>query len=178
MKYLTKHNDIWNPLADFRREMNSLFDDFLISKSKNWRDTEYSWSPSCEVSEEDNHFLLSIEVPGISRDDMKIAVTENAITVSGARNTKLDKKENGILYGERQYGKFQRTFRLPPGIDADKIEANYHDGVLSLIVPKAESARARQIKIGTNNNGFFGKFLGDSRRKEENYSSETKEKIA
>lgn len=162
MSYLIRRNDSWNPLADFRREMDTLFDDFFSPTTGSWRDTEATWTPACEVAEEAGHYMLSLEMPGIAKDNIKIEVADNTVTVSG----------------ERRYGKFQRSFTLPAGIDADKIEANYQDGVLSLMVPKAESAKPRQIKIGTSTSGFFGKFLGDSRKREEEHSSGAKEKVA
>lgn len=178
MNYLTRKNDLWNPLADLRREMDSVFDNFFTpTVNRNWREFEQVWTPACEVAEEEGHYLMSLEMPGIPKDDIKVEVADNTITVSGERHAKDEKKEGGAWYGERRYGKFMRSFTLPAGIDAEKIEANYQDGVLSLMVPKAESAKPRQIKIG-NNAGFFGKLLGDSRKREEEKSSETKVKIA
>lgn len=178
MNYLTRRNDLWNPLADFRREMDSLFDDFFTPASRTRSETNNVWTPACEVTEENGHYMLSLEMPGIPKDEIKIEVADNTVTISGERQSKNEKKENGAWYGERRYGKFQRSFTLPAGIDADKIEANYQDGVLHLMVPKAESAKPRQIKIGTSSNGFFGKLLGDSRKREEEHSSNAKEKVA
>ena len=178
MNYLTRKNDLWNPLADFRREMDSLFDNFFTPVvNSDRRELEQVWTPACEVTEEAGHYLMSLEMPGIPKDHIKVEVADNTITVSGERHAKDEKKEGGTWYGERRYGKFIRSFTLPAGIDAEKIEANYQDGVLSLMVPKAESAKPRQIKIGSNT-GFFGKLLGDSRKREEEKSSETKVKIA
>ncbi len=136
MNYLTRRNDLWNPLADFRREMDSLFNDFFSSTTRSWRDSDYVWTPACDVVEEQGHYLLSLETPGIPKDDIKIEVADNTVTISGERHAKNEKKEDGAWYGERRYGKFQRSFNLPAGIDAEKIAANYQDGVLSLMVPK------------------------------------------
>lgn len=172
MNYLTRRNDTWSPLADFRREMDGLFDDFFSPTLRVQKETNHTWAPACEVAEEDGHYMLSLEMPGISKDDIKIEMADNTVTISGERRF----ENKSAWYGERRYGKFQRSFTLPAGIDTDKIEANYQDGVLHLLVPKAESAKPRQIKI-TNGSGFFGKLLGDSRKKEEEHSSE-KEKVA
>ncbi|WP_158247353.1 Hsp20/alpha crystallin family protein, partial [Pseudomonas sp. FW306-02-H05-AA] len=78
--------------------------------------------------------MLSLEMPGIPKDDIKIEIADNTVTVSGERRAEDKKKENGAWYGERRYGKFQRSFTLPAGIDSNKVEANYQDGVLQLIV--------------------------------------------
>lgn len=177
MNYLIRRNDTWNPLAEFRREMDGLFDDFFSPTFRTGRDVNTVWSPAYDVAEEEGHYMLSVEMPGIPKDEIKIEVAENTVTISGERRFENKKKENGAWYGERRFGKFQRSFALPAGIDAGKIEANYQDGVLHLMVPKAESAKPRQIKIG-NSSGFFGKLLGDSRKREEEHSSSAKENVA
>ncbi len=178
MNYLARKNDLWNPLADLRREMDSVLDNFFTpTVNRSWREFEQVWAPACEVAEEGGHYLMSLEMPGIPKEEIKVEVADNTITVSGERHAKDEKKEGGTWYGERRYGKFTRSFTLPAGIDAEKIEANYQDGVLSLMVPKAESAKPRQIKIGSNT-GFFGKLFGESGKSEEEKSSEAKVKIA
>jgi HSP20 family protein len=176
MNYLNRRNDNWSPLADFRREMDSLFDDFFSATLGSQREQSNAWTPACDVAEEDGHYMLSIEMPGISKDDIKIEMAENTVTISGERRFENKKREGGAWYGERRYGKFQRSFTLPAGIDADKVEANYQDGVLHLAIPKAETAKPRQIKI-SNGSGFFGKLLGDSRKREEEHTS-GKERVA
>lgn len=176
MNYLTRNNNYWSPLVGFRREMDTLFDGFFTPIARSARDVDNVFTPACEVEEEQGHYLLTLEMPGIPKDDIKIEVADNAVTVSGERRAESKKKENGAWYGERRYGKFQRTFTLPAGIDTEKIEASYEDGVLHLMVPKAESAKPRQIKI--DNKGFFGKLLGDSRKREEGHSSTTKDRVA
>jgi HSP20 family protein len=177
MNYLARHNNYWSPLADFRREMDTLFDDYFMPLARSAPDMDNVWTPACEVEEEQGHYMLTLEMPGIPKDGIKIEVADNAVTVSGERRAESKKKENGTWYGERRYGKFQRTFTLPVGINTDKIEASYEDGELHLMVPKAESAKPRQIKI-ENSKGFFGKLLGDSRKREEEQSNSAKERVA
>jgi len=179
MNYLTRRNDLWNPHADFRRDVESFFDDFFApSPVRITSSNNLVWSPACDVTEEEGYYLLSLEAPGVPKDAIKIEVADNTLTVSGESHSKNRRSEKGSWYGERHYGKFQRSFALPAGTDADKIEANYQDGVLNLMIPKIESAKPRKIQIG-GNNGFFGKLLADSRKKEEEvYSSDAKEKVA
>lgn len=172
------------PLADLRREMDRLFDDFWTAPmNRSLPMTERQWNPACEVEEEDNHYLLSLEMPGIPRDQIKLEVVDNQIVISGERHAQDKKKEAGQWYTERSYGKFQRTFTLPTGVDGSKVEANCQDGVLRVYVPKAESAKPRQIKIANGSGtGFFGKLIGQSstKEKEERHSSSDyqKEKVA
>lgn len=161
MNYGMRRNDAWNPLAEFRRELDSLFDDFFTPARQTWREGNVLWSPKSDIIEEDEHYLVSIETPGVPKDAIKIEVADNTVTISG----------------ERRDQKFQRSFSLPAGVDVEKIAADYRDGVLQLMIPKAESAKPRQIKIGSGA-GFFGKLLGDSRKKEEENSSKPQEHVA
>jgi HSP20 family protein len=166
MNSLTRRNNL-HPFAEFRREMDSLFDDFF-SPTRTGSETTSFWTPACEITEEKNHYLLSLDMPGIAKDDIKIDVTDNTVTVTGERHKEEEKKEQGAWHSERQYGRFLRSFTLPSGVDSGKIEADYRDGVLKLMVPKAESAKPRQIKIG-GGSGFFGKLIGgETKKKEEN----------
>jgi HSP20 family protein len=148
--------------------MDRLFDDFWTPSTSKAAQAETQFTPACEVEESEGHYFLNFEMPGVSKDDVQVEFLGNQLIVSGERKNSRKTKEQGSWYSERQYGKFQRTFTLPTGVDPEKIEANYTDGVLSLMIPKAESAKPRQIKIGSNSNvGFFGKFLGQAKSEKE-----------
>ena len=96
------------------------------------------------VREEDEAYVLSALVPGIQSDDLNIQVLEDVVRIEGERKAE---ESNGYLVQELPTGSFQRTLRLPAPIDADHVEAKIADGVLTLRLPKAESARPKQIKI-------------------------------
>jgi HSP20 family protein len=151
MNYLTRNSQ------DFRREFERLFDDFWPSPSSQ---RENAWSPLSEVEEEGDHFMLSMEVPGMSREDLKIEVVNNQVMISG------EKKSKDKSFSESR--KFHRSFSLPTHVDAEKIEAQCQDGILKVYVPKAENAKPRQIQIGDGNSGFFGRLLG---KKDDNSKS-------
>ena len=139
----------WNPIQELTQEMDRLLE------------TAHGWQPSCEVTEEQDHYLLSLEMAGVPKDQIKIEVIENQLVVSGERKYNERKKENGFSYTERKYGKFQRSFNLPVGLDSEKIEADCQDGILRILVPKSETAKPRQIKIGSGtSSGFFSKLIG------------------
>ena len=158
MPYLSpKRNNSWSPLMDLRREMDHFFDDLFVPIQQNWGNIE----------EVDNGHLMSFDLPGIPKDNIKIEVANNTITITGEGEEKDDKN-----FSVR---KFQRSFTLPAGIDADKIEADYKDGVLHLMVPKSEAAKPKQIKVG-NGSGFVGKLLG--RKKGNKEDAEKKEDAA
>jgi HSP20 family protein len=100
-------------------------------------------SLNVNVREEDESYILSALVPGLKADDLKIQVLENVVSIEG--EFKADETE--FLLNELPQGFFQRTLRMPAAIDAEKVEAKISDGILTLTLPKAESARPRKIKV-------------------------------
>lgn len=178
---LTTWRDVWNPISEFRREFDRLFDDWATPAPKSMRQDGH-FIPACDVEEGEDHYLLTLEMAGVKKEDVKLEVIDNQIVISGERRQESQRKDTGQAYSERRFGRFQRSFALPAGVDAEKVEANYQDGILRVLVPKAESARPRQIKItnGSGGSKFFGKQLGSKEAKEEMHSSSdySKEKVA
>lgn len=126
--------------------MDQFFEDF------NWPTTrggtkDFAFSPSCEVTEDKDHYYLTFDLPGMSKDQVRIEIHDNQLTVTGER--KEEKKEDSKRrhLSEVSYGSFMRTFALPPNIDAEKVEAKFEHGVLTLAVGKTEEAKARQVSI-------------------------------
>ena len=117
--------------------------------------TSVNFQPSCDVHETDNHYMVSFDMSGVKKDDVKIEMRSNQLVVSGERR-------NEARSG-RSYGKFERAFTLPDTINTEKIEAHYEDGVLSIALPKAEAAKTKTIEIQTGNGGFFNKLLGSKK---------------
>jgi HSP20 family protein len=102
------------------------------------------------VREEEDAYMLSALVPGLNADDLKIQVLDDVIRIEGEykRSSPVDKSdENSYLLHELPHGSFTRTLRLPAAIDAERVEAQITDGVLTLRLPKAESARPKRIKV-------------------------------
>lgn len=163
MNYLTRRSEGMYPLADFRPEMDQIFDDFFVAPYRMSEGrAEGTWAPSVDIDETDEHYLLTIEVPGVPKADIKIEAVGDCVTISGVRR---HVEEARGAYAERRYGPFERSFTLPAGIEADKIEASYQDGLLYLVVPKAELAKTKQIKIESGS-GLFQKLLGSSKHEE------------
>ncbi len=158
----------FGPLTELTQEMDRLF---TSRWDDNWDDVRgdvRSWSPACEVEEAKDHYLVTLEVPGIPKDQIKIEVVDHQLIVSGERRQekKTTSAEGDSWYTERKFGRFQRSFALPQGVNAERVEADYSDGMLRLYVPKAESAKPRQIRIGERSptgGGFFGKLLGQEK---------------
>lgn len=123
---------------------------FFVARHDPWMGP--AWSPAYEIDENDDHFLIGVEMPGVPKDQIKIEYADNRVTISGQRRRRGE---------DRESEEFARTFALPTGTNPDKVEAAYQDGVLQLYIPKPESARPRQIKIANvESSGFFRKFLG------------------
>lgn len=162
---------VWNagfgPLGELRLETGLLFEDFLaaVPTGEKWRRADSEWKPACDVEESNDHYLLTLDMPGLQMDQIKLEVRDNQILISGER--RHEQKSDGAWYSERRYGRFHRSFTLPLRIEATRVEANYRDGMLRVYVPKAESTKRYQIKINSGSApGFFAKLIGQSSSKE------------
>ena len=105
------------------------------------------WSPEIEVREEGNNMVVCADLPGVKKDDIKVEVTDQGLIIRGERKQEHEEKRQGFYRSERSYGSFSRLVPVPEGVDAEKIEAHYKDGVLEVKVPIPESQRARQKEI-------------------------------
>ena len=105
------------------------------------------WSPLVDISEDDKEYVVKAEIPEMKKEDIKINVHDDVLTVSGER--KYEKEEKGKKYHrvERAYGSFMRSFALPENADGSKINAEYKDGVLKVHLPKSEQAKKKAIEV-------------------------------
>jgi HSP20 family protein len=108
------------------------------------------WSPRLDVQEDKDNFVIRAELPGLKREDIEVSLHDGALVISGER--KIEKVEEGVEVHrqERYHGKFQRALTLPTPVAADKITAQYKDGVLTVTLPKVEEAKPKQIDISVN----------------------------
>lgn len=131
----------WSVLSDMDRAVNLFFNRHEDGDTQVFR----GFSPVSEVEELEEKFLVSVDLPGVSKDEVKIEVVEDRLVISGERKSERGDAKSRT-YG-RVYGKFEKAFTLPTNIDTSKIEANFDNGVLELSVPKAEAAKPRTIEI-------------------------------
>jgi HSP20 family protein len=108
------------------------------------------WSPSVDIEEKDNEIVVKADIPGVSEKDLEVRLENNTLTLKGERKFEKEDKQKGYHRIERGYGSFVRSFALPAAVDADKVQAHYKDGVLTVTLPKTEAAKARKVKISTN----------------------------
>jgi HSP20 family protein len=130
------------------------------------RQTAAGFLPPYEVQENDQGYLLSFDLPGVPKDDIKIELKDNLLRISGERRrAESGTDKEGRSYSERRYGQFERAFTLPPEVNGEKIQAHFENGELHLMLPKTEKVKARNIDISTGAtsegvSGFFSKIIG------------------
>ena len=119
-----------------------------------WGDFEFrfgettgAWTPVVDIFEEANALRIVAEIPGVKPEDVKISVENNVLTIQGTKLQMAEEKAEKVHRYERAYGAFERSFTLPMTVDPEHIKANYLAGVLTLLVPKVEKAKPRQIKV-------------------------------
>lgn len=134
--------ELGSPLGTFTDQINRLFG-LANRPAESFGD----WSPALDAFEDKDKYTVSIEVPGLKKDDLNVTVHDGVLTISGERKTEKDVKEGTVHRTERYYGKFSRSVSLPAAVRADKVSAAYKDGVLTVEVPKAEEAKPKTIEV-------------------------------
>ncbi|AMK11348.1 Hsp20/alpha crystallin family protein [Pseudodesulfovibrio indicus] len=105
--------------------------------------------PAVEISENDDHVMLTAELPGVDPSDVEITLENGLLTIKGEKKFEGDAKENRYHRSERSYGSFTRAFRLPPSVAEGDVSASFDKGVLTISLPKPEKFKARKIEINT-----------------------------
>ena len=111
------------------------------------RGTMSAWSPAVDIVQESDRYLVKVDLPGMKKEEIEITLNGDTLTISGEKKNAKETKDDSYYRSERYYGKFSRSLVLPSTVDANKIEAAYKDGVLSVTLPRSEEARPKQIKI-------------------------------
>jgi len=140
----------WKPFRDVvsvQDEMNRLFEDIFGHRPARVHCTNGDWNPSVDVIEDQDSVVVKAEMPGMKKDDVKISVQDNVLTLKGEKKQEKEEKEADCHRIERSYGSFCRSFQLPTAVRTDKIKASYKDGVLSITLPKTEEVKPKEIPI-------------------------------
>ena len=103
--------------------------------------------PAMNVVEGEDHLLISAELPGVPKDAVKITIENGVLTVAGEKKSDADESQKGFHLMERRFGSFRRTVTLSRKLDANKAEASYADGVLTIRIPRSEEAMPRELEI-------------------------------
>ncbi len=132
-----------------QREFDRLFEGFFPTRSAQDDEalTSAVWAPRTDLAETDDAYLVTLDLPGLKKDEVEINVHDGTLTISGERKREETETDNKYVRVERSYGRFYRAFSLPQTINTEGIEATFEDGVLSIHVPKAEELKPRRISI-------------------------------
>ena len=133
----------WEPfaeLAELRSRFDRLFDDWLDGH-------ERAWTPAVDVLRENGNLVVRADIPGIKPEEVKIEVEDDILTVSGEHQESKEEKDKDYVRRERRYGSFSRSMALPAGVDAEKIKAETHDGVVEVMIPLPKEAKKQTVAI-------------------------------
>lgn len=137
--------DPFRELLDLQRGINQLFGESFGNPREDV--ALKAWAPAVDVYEDENSFLIKVELPEVNRDDVKVSLNENTLSISGERRVENEEKRENYHRVERSYGQFYRSFTLPPNVNGESINAQFKDGVLRLTLPKREEAKPKQIEV-------------------------------
>jgi HSP20 family protein len=133
----------WEPFAELgelRSRFDRMFDELADGR-------ERTWTPAIDVVRDNGNLVIRADVPGIKPDEVKIEVDDDILTVSGAHEEKKEEKDKDFLRRERRYGSFTRSMALPAGVDAKKIKAKTHDGVVEVTIPLPKDTKKEAVTI-------------------------------
>ena len=138
----------WEPsagLTALRREMDRLFEDFFGGRSGGF--WERAGEPAVEVSDTKDAVVVKAQVPGMTKENVQVSITEDALTLKGEMKEEEKKEDKNYHRREFRYGAFARTIPLPMTVQGDKATAQLKDGVLEITIPKSEQAKVKEIPI-------------------------------
>jgi HSP20 family protein len=143
--------DLWNwspaeQLTSLREEINRLFE---LPFGESNRDREFfnGWTPAVDIYEDKDIFLVKAELPGMKRDEIEISYQDGALAISGERKFEEKPNETETYRSERFFGRFHRTLTLPKPVQSEKARATYKDGILTVVLPKTEESKPKQIEV-------------------------------
>lgn len=138
----------WEPFAGMDDAFNRLMGPAVRSAlSENRHGSRFEWTPSVDISETGNEFLIRAELPAVKKEDLQITFDAGMLTVSGERRQKVDDKSEKFHRVESFYGKFSRSFTLPESVDVAAIKADAKDGIVTIHVPKTKTETKKPIEI-------------------------------
>jgi len=142
----------WDPFKEMQEMQNRLSSFFGRMPMRRGDGPEESvtaaeWAPLVDIIEDDREYLVKAELPEVKKEDVKVSVENGVLTIRGERRFEKEQKDKKYHRVERGYGSFVRSFTLPDVADADKVTAEFKDGVLRVHLPKSERAKTKQIEV-------------------------------
>ena len=152
MKLIRRQNaDLWNwspveQLSTLREEINRLFDSPFGDLTRRM-ELFSGWAPALDLYEDKDNLIVKAELPGMKREEIDISVHDGTLTISGERKYEEKNADLEPYRSERFFGRFHRTLALPKPVQSDKAKATYKDGILTVVLPKTEEAKLKQIEV-------------------------------
>jgi HSP20 family protein len=143
----------WDPFQDLRSaqdemaQMNPMLAHALGLHTQQASGRTSAWAPALDISERKDAYLVTVELPGVKPEDLDITMEDGLLTIQGERQFTAESSEQQFHRVERRYGAFRRSITLPAHVTAEGIQASFEDGVLQILVPKAEEAKPKRIQV-------------------------------
>ena len=137
-------------LERFADEVTRIFDDFGVGRAWNRVPAAtdlLAWAPRVDVTQHNDELLIRADLPGLEKDDVKVNVADDAVTIHGERHRAQEEERDGVYRTERNYGAFYRTIAQPPGTATDQVKASFKNGVLEVRLPAAPGVQGRPVAI-------------------------------
>jgi len=141
----------WDPFRELEEVSDRLNRMFArpVGRASNGKETMIvaDWTPSVDISETEGEYQIKAEIPDVKKEDVKVTLEDDVLTIQGERKQEKEEKGKKFHRIERSYGSFVRSFSLPDVIEAEKVKAEFKDGVLNLHLPKSEKAKPKAIEV-------------------------------
>ena len=141
----------WDPfreLEEMSSRLNRFFNRPVLRGDKGQESlTVADWAPLVDIQETDKEYVIKAELPEVKKEDVKVAVEDGVLTLQGERKYEKEEKNKKFHRVERSYGKFVRSFSVPLDVDEKKLGADFHDGMLTVHLPKSETVKPKAIEV-------------------------------
>ena len=144
-----RRNELADPFRGMNELMQRLWEGFPFGELAE-KEFGTEWVPSVDISETDKQLTVKAELPGMTREDIDISLDENYLIIKGEKKQEKEETDKHFHRVERTFGSFYRSLRLPAGVEKDKIDATYKDGVLTVVLPKSEEAKKKITHVNVH----------------------------
>ncbi len=133
------------PFGALACNIDRMFDDMFTCRPT--AESEMGWAPRADVHENDNAFVVQLDLPGVEKDNVKVKFEDDTLVVSGERKHESNADEKNFHRVERSHGSFTRSISVPKDVDSEKISASFKNGVLEITLPKTDEVKSKEIEI-------------------------------
>jgi len=142
----------WDPfreLDDLQNRLSTIFGRAPVNKEGDKREalTVAEWAPLVDIVEDEKNYVVKAELPGLKKEEIKVGVQNDVLTISGERKYEKEEKDKKFHRIERAYGSFARSFTIPEDSDGEKVSAEFKDGILRVHLPKTEKVKPKQVEV-------------------------------